>query len=55
VPETANTVRELAGQIMAKPMKGHQKALERAVGYVLHELYQGSFEEANKLQALYLH
>jgi len=40
-PETANTMRELAGQ-MIKPNVSHWKALESAVGYVLHEPHQGS-------------
>jgi len=31
---------ELVGQ-MIKPTKIHWKALERAIGYVLHEPYQG--------------
>jgi len=41
-PETANTMRELAGQ-MIKPNVSHWKALESAVGYVLHEPHQGSW------------
>ena len=39
-PDISNAVRELAGQ-MIKPMAEHWKALDRAVGYMLHEPYQG--------------
>ncbi len=39
-PDISNVVRELAGQ-MIKPTAKHWKALDRAVGYVLHEPYQG--------------
>jgi len=39
-PDISNAVRELAGQ-MIKPTAEHWKALDRAVGYVLHEPYQG--------------
>jgi len=39
-PKLANAIRELVGQLI-KPTMSHSKALERAVGYVLHELHQG--------------
>jgi len=39
-PETANTARELAWQ-MIKPSASHQKALASAVGNVLYNPYQG--------------
>jgi len=38
--EIANAIKELLGQ-MIKPTRGHWKALERVVGYVLHEPYKG--------------
>jgi len=39
-PESANPVRELAGQ-MVKPNKEHWKAVKQAVGYIASECYQG--------------
>jgi len=39
-PEIAKAIQELAGQIFI-PTKGHWKALERAVSYVLHEPNKG--------------
>jgi len=40
---------------MIKPTKGHWKALERVVSYVLHEPQKGLVlaEEASKPQAIY--
>jgi len=49
-PELANAVRELAGQ-MIKPNGTHWKAVERTVGYVLSEPYQGlTFREPKNLK-----
>jgi len=40
-PDITNAAVKKVGWQIIKPMREHWKAIERTVGYILHELYQG--------------